>query len=115
MNVSILSIYTREAQLSVGNILVFMIESILFNCSLCLCFQHYCTVVYRIGSCFLFYSNNCCVDSFGYLSCEQQEQDHEQFEMEQRDEDLNDTDNELEHLAQHVRHDQIHFDMYVRH
>lgn len=33
--------------------------------------------------------------------------------MEQRDDDLNDTDNELEHLAQHVRHDQIHFDMYV--
>ncbi|XP_034246098.1 proton channel OtopLc isoform X4 [Thrips palmi] len=51
-----------------------------------------------------FCSNNCCVDSFGYLSCEQQDQDHEQFEMEQRDED-NDTDNELEHLAQHVRHE----------
>lgn len=63
---------------------------------------------------FLFSSNNCCVDSFGYLSCEQQEQDHEQFEMEQRDDDPNDTDNELEHLAQHVRHDHIHFDMYVR-
>lgn len=69
-------------------------------------------VVDSCGSCF-FFSNNCCVDSFGYLSCEQQDQDHEQFEMEQRDEDLNDTDNELEHLAQHVRHDQIHFDMYV--
>lgn len=52
------------------------------------------------------------MDSFGYLSCEQQDQDHEQFEMEQRDEDLNETDNELEHLAQHVRHEP--FDMYVR-